>query len=45
MRHRFIEWWPVLWQHFGVRPMDVDTLTLVEVLALEQALVQYARTR
>lgn len=38
MRRRLLKWWPALWQTFGVRPSDVDGLTLPEVLAIEHYL-------
>lgn len=43
MRHRLIRFWPVLWQQFGVRPMDIEHLTIVEVVALEGALADWER--
>lgn len=43
MRHRLLKYWPVLWQSFGVRPMDVADLTLTEVISLEFALEEMAR--
>jgi hypothetical protein len=33
----------VLWQQFGIRPMDVEHLTLTETVALEAALAQWER--
>jgi|TARA_R110000868_G_scaffold142382_2_gene359683 hypothetical protein len=35
VRHRLVRFWPVLWQTFGLRPMDTDALTLGEVLTVE----------
>lgn len=43
MRHRLLQWWPVLWTTFGVRPGDVGDLTLTEVLAIEHYLTTHAR--
>lgn len=37
MRH-----WPVLWQQFGLRPMDVEHLTLTEAISVEHALEQWS---
>lgn len=32
-----------MWQQFGIRPMDVENLTLPEVIALEGALHDWQR--
>jgi len=43
VRHRLLQWWPVLWQTFGVRPADTAGLTLTEVLAIEHYLTTQAQ--
>jgi hypothetical protein len=35
----------VLWNQFGIRPMDVEQLTLTEVVAVEAALAQWEREK
>jgi hypothetical protein len=43
VRHRLLKWWPVLWQQFGITPLDVERLTLIEVVSIEAALEQWAQ--
>lgn len=35
MRHRLLPMWAVLWTQLGVRPTDIDSFTLDDVLVIE----------
>ena len=35
MKHHLTRMWVVLWQELGVRPSDVDRMTLDDVLVVE----------
>jgi hypothetical protein len=35
----------VLWQQFGIRPMDIDRLTLTEAMSVEHAVIEWAKSQ
>lgn len=41
VRHRLAAHWPVLWTQFGVRPMDVGSLTVGEVALIEASVKRW----